>query len=459
MHVASRCLFFLTLCGLLAAGEKPPPASSGKPKEAASTNLALPSDLPDGARKSIEEAIAAIMEAGRARAGQDKLYRRAIDKLRLASQKAPRSAVPFYYLGLAYQVKKNFTEAKKALEKAVELQPTFHEALCELGDVHGWRKDYQKALELYDQALEIDPKYLPAIQNKTMAHIRLGQLKEAQPCLERAMKLAPGKELKRLQRQLEVEIEGPPWEKTYRAEGENYNIITPVSQEFADEILKRAELIRRAYNKVFPQIEKPKRKYQVWVFQDAGEYHRTGGPMNAGGHYDPVFRKLALYRYPKQEKTFEVLNHEAFHQYLHDYVEAAPQWFNEGLGDYFGAFQYVKAGKSEKMLPRPNLDRFYFIKSVMDTPSFRPAAELMAMTQAEMYDELTMSQNYAQAWAIIYFIMEGQKPQYQKTLVSYFKTLQKGQDPGEAYSATFGKLDMARFDQEWKSFIGSVKAR
>jgi hypothetical protein len=43
------------------------------------------------------------------------------------------------------------------------------------------------------------------------------------------------------------------------------------------------------------------------------------------------------------------------------------------------------------------------------------------------------------------------------TLVSYFKALQKGLDPDEAFAGTFGKLDLGKFERDWKGFTRGVK--
>ena len=78
------------------------------------------------------------------------------------------------------------------------------------------------------------------------------------------------------------------------------------------------------------------------------------------------------------------------------------------------------------------------------------------MTQQEMYEPRMIGVHYAQSWAMIYFMIEGGKPVYKTTLMNYFKALQKGMDRHEAYAATFGKLDMQKFDAEWKGYAMSL---
>lgn len=72
------------------------------------------------------------------------------------------------------------------------------------------------------------------------------------------------------------------------------------------------------------------------------------------------------------------------------------------------------------------------------------------------YTKKTMSINYAQAWALIYFMFEGKKPKYKKALLKYFKALTKGKDIEEAYNMSFKKLNMKKFERDWKSFIKGI---
>src|SRR6266540_4057118 len=231
----------------------PSPGGGGAPPPEAkrwtappSPNLNLPTDVPEKTRKAVEEGVAAFQEFEKAE-DNTKLLAKAIDKLQLASQKASKSPLPLYYLGIAYQKKKNFTEARRVLDKAVKLNPKFHEALVKLADVHCWQKDNQGSLAVYERALELSPAYLPAVTNKSFALIRLGRFKEAKAYLEQAQKLDPNESLRRFCLMIDAEMKGPAWEKTYRVESENYEVLTCISQEYAREISQSIELIHRAY--------------------------------------------------------------------------------------------------------------------------------------------------------------------------------------------------------------------
>jgi tetratricopeptide (TPR) repeat protein len=454
---------------ILGAQEKAPEKPKAEEKSekkapappAAADNLAIPDDMPPRARKALEEGLKALSEAETAGAGRAKLLASAVSKLKTARDAAAASPLPRYHLGGAYLKQEKFKEAKASLQKALEMNPRFHEACILLGHLHTRQKKLKEALALYDRALEIHPSSAEALEARAYPLISLGRFEEARTCVERAAGISRDPRKRKTYQQLLAQIvwaiHGPSWKKTFNAETENYVLRTSVSQDVADDLARQVELIRVVYDKFFPDIKKPERKYQILVFEDAYAYHvQGGGPEEAGGHYDPTFRILCLPQHPDREKTISVLFHEAFHQYLQDYVESAPYWFNEGVGEFFAAFRPAPRGKPGTLVSRPHPDHLEPVKLMITSNLAIPAAEMMHMRREEFYSQSRMMLNYQQAWAMVYFMFEAKKQNYGKVLVKYFQELKKGQDIDEAYAATFGKQDMARFDGEWKAFIAGL---
>jgi tetratricopeptide (TPR) repeat protein len=420
--------------------------------EPPSQNLSIPGNLPDDVRKIVAGAVKAYEAAAGAKVSSEKAWTQAITKLKAASAKAPDSSLLQYYLGLAQLKKGKVAEARKCFDKAAKLNPQFHEALIEVArHQHRSEKNLEGALATANRVLALRPSDEGALEEKIRLLVSLDRLKEAKEMAIKADKARPKEGWDGLVKTIDREITGPNWGTAFQVETENYIVLCPVSQAYAQEIANHAELIRRAYDKVFSEIPKPDRKFRIYVYADRESYLRNGNPPQALGFYSPIFRNLVLFKRPPQEETLATLYHEAFHQYLHDYNEAAPQWFNEGVGEYFGAFYYSREGKKEFMRSRPNKGRLNNAKFFISAKKCPPAADLMVMTQREMYQDGAV--HYAQAWAMIYFMIEGKKPQYRNALMSYFQAFQKGLDAKEAFAATFGRLDMQKFDAEWKGFI------
>ncbi len=470
-------LFPLSLAVLLTA--LAPTAFAGEKKESPerrssrpNRNLKIPDHLSPQGRKLLEQAISLYEKALDATSDQERLFKKAEKTLVKATKNIEIRdyALPHYYLGSAYMHTKNFEKAQPSLEKAIELNPRFHEARLQLAEVLAAKGEFKKALEHHDKTLscvgldnasgkkskrklspdEIDTR---ALKGKFDALVRLEKPRQALRFAKKVIKSlkkprkSPGPYLKGSMLYLERALKKRSWKHV--VETKNYKVASNLDREFAEEVAHRAELIRKAYMQVFPKIDRPDRKYEIWLYKDRDAYHKDGGPRMAGGHYSPVFRRLALFKYRNKEETFVTLQHEAFHQYLHEYLGMAPQWFNEGLGDYFGPFQYVRDGNREIMRSHPNTGRVKAVQYAIKADKLPPLRDLMLMSREEMYGR-DAGFHYAQAWSLIYFMIEART--YMPILLKYWRELRKGRGINVAYQSSFAKINMARFEKQWKSF-------
>jgi len=430
---------------------------------AESPNLKIAASLTGERRAKLEDAIASY-KAAEAKLRQDGFKAAKADleaagkKLRLRVAADPEDPLALYYLGILYQLQTDDRHAIDNLAKAVKLNRGFHEAWVELGDAHTHLGEYEKAEAAYAHALELKPGLLAALRNRALERMDAGRFQEAREDVKRGLEAQAGDlSLIDLDRVLVHAIEGPKWTVKFEKETEHYIIKTDVDQPFADWMASEAERIRKSYVELFEKtkIEMPKRKYTIIVFANGDEYHKNGGPQMAGGHYDPRVRQLFLFKYPKPEDGRMVLFHEGFHQYLHPFLPRAPQWFNEGMADYFGATKFVKVPKEEKKVV-PNWWRLPKVKEMINNNTARPMKELMLLSQAELYDKATVQGNYAQSWSIIYFLCEYDNRRYFPLLGKYFNALRAGKDLDEAFKAAFGDQDMKKLDDEWRKFILSL---
>jgi tetratricopeptide (TPR) repeat protein len=59
------------------------------------------------------------------------------------------------------------------------------------GNEHSYNKEYRQAIEYYDKALKIDPKYALALNNKGLALDKLGKYNEAIQSYDKALEIDP----------------------------------------------------------------------------------------------------------------------------------------------------------------------------------------------------------------------------------------------------------------------------
>jgi len=451
------------------AGGHAPAADEGAPGEASGQedgpNLQVPAWIGGRVKERLEAAVATWKEAfARFRSeGPDAArddVEAAIEVLQGVRDLDRHCALPDYYLGIAYQLTGDHEEAIERLEEAIERNQRFHEAMVELGDARRWAGDEEAAEAAYAQAIETDPSYGHAYYMRALMRAAQQRFEESREDVARAKELKPGDAaVAALEKRLDLVLDGPDWEEKFEVETRNYVVRTNVSEEFAEEIANKAELIRRLYEDVFPR-SRSRRKSPIVVFATKQEYHAHGGPANAGGHFDPVFKQLFLFRYDDPADTSLVLYHEGFHQFLDGVLEEkAPQWFNEGLADYFGPAEYVNEGGAEGMRIQPNPWRLRLVKQMIQAERYVPFERLMNMSRAEMYDPRAASLHYAQAWSIIYFLAEADDRAHFHYLADYFKALRRGKGQREAYEKAFGRADMEAMEARWKEFMLAVRPR
>src|SRR5579863_4384239 len=83
-----------------------------------------------------------------------KMYREAIETYREAPKDSPIVANK---TGIAYHQLLDLESAKKQYERAIKLNPTYAEAINNLGTVYFARKSYRRAIGEYKRALRIMP--------------------------------------------------------------------------------------------------------------------------------------------------------------------------------------------------------------------------------------------------------------------------------------------------------------
>jgi Flp pilus assembly protein TadD len=109
----------------------------------------------------------------------------------ITSLKAPEDARKAYEKGVAALTRNKFSEARKSLERAVELYPEYAQAWSDLGEVRRQEGKLTEARDAYERASQVDPKYIrPYVQLARLA-LAEGRNQEALGLAERGLALRP----------------------------------------------------------------------------------------------------------------------------------------------------------------------------------------------------------------------------------------------------------------------------
>ena len=108
------------------------------------------------------------------------------------------SAEVHYQRGRELIFKNKQTEGRAELNEALRLDPRNPVLYNTLGFSFYTTKDYKRSIELFNQAIEINPNYVNALRNRALAKRASGDLKGYEADHRRELELAPaGKNKKR----------------------------------------------------------------------------------------------------------------------------------------------------------------------------------------------------------------------------------------------------------------------
>lgn len=114
-------------------------------------------------------------------------YAAAIDAYSLA----PRSAVIWNKIGIAYHHLEAIDEARRDYERALLIRPNYPEALNNLGATYFAERDYKKAIKLYRNALRLMPTSAVIAANLGTAYFARGKYRQGIAAYQTAFSLDP----------------------------------------------------------------------------------------------------------------------------------------------------------------------------------------------------------------------------------------------------------------------------
>ncbi len=94
-------------------------------------------------------------------------------------------------LGNVFKAQKKFKDAEINYRKALEINPSFTNAIVNLGNLFFEINDYQKAIENYLKALKIDNKLSLAHYNLGLVYQSIGEFKNSQKEFEKVLEINP----------------------------------------------------------------------------------------------------------------------------------------------------------------------------------------------------------------------------------------------------------------------------
>jgi tetratricopeptide (TPR) repeat protein len=164
--------------------------------------------------------------------------------------------------------------------------------------------------------------------------------------------------------------------------------------------------------------------------QERGAAKRTGWFMSG-----PERQLVALRIDAPEDETYHVIYHEYFHLITRINYGNLPLWLSEGLAEFFA---YSELSDNLAYLGKVNPQ---VIESVRSQPVI-PMTTLFSVKQDSPYyrREEETSRFYRQSWALVHYLMTGDRRAHAKQLMAYIGMIRNGTPEMDAATRAFGDL-------------------
>lgn len=220
------------------------------------------------------------------------------------------------------------------------------------------------------------------------------------------------------------------------------------------------------YTTVFGELPYPKRKIDVFLFENEAEWQSKLVEMigieaqewfslgRGGLTIDGTGVLYHLDSRGRSRVTLRIAAHEGWHQYAEAvFVNCLPTWLDEGIGTWMEGFR-IRSGKI-RFTPSINWDRLSTLRKIVSADRIDSITNLIASDPSTLLStgRNTLLGYYAQLWAVTCFITEYDSGKYVPALRSVLNSALAGtlHTPrgGWLYAFTDNPREMEQEYKEW----------
>jgi len=230
-------------------------------------------------------------------------------------------------------------------------------------------------------------------------------------------------------------------------ESHAYTVYSDLPAAELEGTLYRLDRMAREYEKRTASLSgrRDDRRLPLYLFSREQDYLRAGGIAGSAGFYDGE-RLLALIGQRADACAWNVIQHEAFHQYLITRLgEDIPIWLNEGLAEYFGEGVYTGDGFVVGVVQPFRVKRLQEMLRQGD----RGLTEVIKISH-DQWNEHVDQGNYDIAWSLVHFLAHAEGGAHQGALVEFIKKSSRGGNALAMFEKTVGPV--AQVERQWRSY-------
>jgi tetratricopeptide (TPR) repeat protein len=237
----------------------------------------------------------------------------------------------------------------------------------------------------------------------------------------------------------------------------NFIVVGNDGQKGAEKVAVQFEEIRAIFRAAMPFASKEQNpvitilavKDEKSLREILPEYWAKGRAHPAGLFLTRMNKNFIVLRTDIEgPDALEPIYHEYFHSITMPYFPNLPLWVAEGLADFYG--NTVISGK-DASLGRPDGGLIMQLRE----GRLIPLEVLFAVDQSSPYynEQNKTTLYYAESWAVIHYLMEGDKASHRPQLSKYLDLSSQGVSSVDAARQAFG--DLKQFQDRISSYISS----
>lgn len=341
-------------------------------------------------------------------------------------------AVGLFAGGLLKRLDGAYGAAEAEFTRTIDMSPRFGAVYVERAFCRLARGAEEEAQSDLDRAAELDagnPRLYFAL---TALCLRSGDLERAQGVISSAAgKGAWSETLEALAHHVGAAANGPKRQREYKYASTHFDVRSDVSLQSSTEIARELEDALRTYVRQFRPFPDRKHAARVYIFSSREAYNAYADELgwdasHTAGAYVPTLRVLIAWIPEDRPEFVRTLRHEGFHQYVHNFVDGLPHWFNEGYAEYFG--NSVVEGSRLKDDGRDA--EYARIWEAVGTPEFTPLDKLLRTSGSEFM--ANADTHYPESWLLIRALESTSDKDLRKLLPAFFDAMLAGKSADEA---------------------------
>ena len=232
----------------------------------------------------------------------------------------------------------------------------------------------------------------------------------------------------------------------------NFVLVGNASEKDLKRVGVRLEQFREVFSRMFPKVNfSSPVPTTVIVFKSDNSYRPFKPTPNTAGYFqagtDVNYITLTTEVRGEQD-PFNVIFHEYTHLLVNNNVENPPDWFNEGLAEYYSTFSITDDQKVE--LGRPIASHVYLLRE----NKLLPLKTLFQVDHKSPYYNERNKQSifYAQSWALMHYLILGKDGQRLVQMTKFLNLMNAKVPMEQAFQQAF-QTSFEVMEKELRDYI------